>query len=339
MAKRKKRLSRLLEMILLIQSRPDWRPKKLAAHFGVSQTRIFQDIKELVGAGVSIYFSQGGYKIAGGGPLGSTTLSADEVLELLYPRHLFAGGADSAPSETLLQAKLAACLPARLRGSLGGGGSARVQVHSATPPGPTFRRLHEAVADRRRVRMRYASRASARTTEREVDPYALIFRKHSWYLIANCHRRHEVRKFRISRILSVLFTPLHFAEPKGFSLKEYTNGWWEVHGGPPVHVAVRFRRRVADLIRDRAPRPGQTIQELPGGDMVFRVTVRGFEEIGWWIMQYGADAEVLEPRELRETMKGTAERMLRVYSRRPSAAPRPVARVAESQEPYCSERA
>jgi len=330
--RKKKRISRLLEMVLLVQSRPDWRPKKLAEHFGVSQTRIHQDIKELVTAGVPICFSGEGYKLAGGCVLGSTTLSAEEVLELLYPKFLFA--ADSpGPSRTLLQAKLAACLPAGLRGSFEERVSgSRIKVESATRLRPTFRRLHDAVAERRRVRVRYASRSSGRTTERELDPYALIFRKHSWYLIAKCHTRQAVRKFRMSRILSVMFTALCFAPPGDFSLEEYTRGWWNVFGGERVNVAVRFSRRVADLIRDLPERAGQTLQELPGGDIIYRVTVRGTREVGWWILQYGSDAEVLEPKILREQMRCTAERMLRVYARRPA-----VAKVAESFDSYSTD--
>ncbi|MFW6108115.1 MAG: WYL domain-containing protein, partial [bacterium] len=207
---------------------------------------------------------------------------------------------------------------------------------SATPKGPTFRRLHDAVTERRRVRIRYYSRSSAKTTEREVDPYALIFRKHSWYLIGKCHRRGEVRKFRLSRVRSVLYTPLHFSPPTDFSLEEYTRGWWEVFGGPPVNVAVRFSRRVADLIRDREPRPGQSIEECPGGDIIYRVHVRGTREIGWWIMQYGPDAEVLEPPELRDRIRRNAEQTARIYAGT-AEPPEELPRAAESPEPYQAE--
>jgi len=331
-AKRKKRLSRLLEMILLIQSRPDWRPGKLAEHFSISETRIYQDIKELVAAGIPIYFAQGGYKIAGDFVLRSAELTADEILDLLYPDYLFAEGGPPKPSQSLLEAKMALCLPEsiRKRGALDRG---RVRVTSGTMKGPQFRRLHDAVGERRRIRIKYASRSSSRTTEREIDPYALVFRRHSWYLIGWCHTRRDVRKFKISRILSVMFTQIRFPEPKGFSLEEYTRGWWEVFGGEPVNVAVRFSRRVADLIHERPPREGQSIQELPGGDVIYRVNVRGVDEISWWIMQYGPDAEVLEPKELRDRVRDNAERMVTLYGRKASPERRR-SKVAEPPEPY-----
>jgi predicted DNA-binding transcriptional regulator YafY len=332
--KRKKRLTRLLEIVLLLQGRPDWRPKALAEHFGVSQTRIYQDIRELVSAGVPVYFCGDGYKLGDGFSLGPTSLTADEILALLYPGYLFSPEDGPTNVQSLLQAKLTSCLPPSLRGRFH---ASRVKVPSGTARGPRFRRLHEAVTERRRLRITYASRASGKTTEREIDPYALIFRRHSWYLIAKCHRRREVRKFRVDRIRSVASTPARFPEPEQFSLEEYTRGWWEVYGGEPVNVAVRFSRRVADLIRGHAPRPGQTIQELPGGEIIYRVEVRGVLEISWWIMQYGPDAEVLEPKELREMVRDNAKRMVDLYTRGHRAVKR-AGRVAEAMGPYYSGR-
>ncbi len=335
---KKKRLSRLLEIILLVQSRPDWRPKKLAAHFGVSETRIYQDIRQLNAAGVPMLFAGTGYQIAGDFTFGPTRFSPEEILELLYPKHLFASQDAPMPLETLVEAKLAACLPSALRRGLGGAAqNTRIKLDSSTVCGPHFRRLHEAVAQRRRIVIRYASRSSGRTIDRDIDPYAMIFRRHSWYLIGKCQLRQEIRKFRVSRILSVAFTPLHFQEPTQFSLEEYTRGWWEVWGGEPVNVAVRFRRRIADLIRDHQPRPAQTIQELPGGDIIYRVNVRGVHEISWWIMQYGPDAEVLEPRQLRELICSNAERMVRLYSHTLGRQPA-LGKVAEKLESYSPER-
>lgn len=331
---RKKRLTRLIEMVLLIQSRPDWRPGGLSKHFGVSETRIYQDIRELVAAGVPIYFARGGYKIGGDFVLRSAELTGDEILELLYPDYLFSGEGSQSSSRALLEAKMALCMPESLRGGAGDRlAKERIRVTSSTPRGPQFRRLHDAVTERRRIRIRYASRSSSKTAEREVDPYALVFRKHSWYLIGRCHSRQDVRKFKVSRILSVMFTQLRFPEPKDFSLAEYTRGWWEVFGGEPVNVAVRFKRRIADLIRERPPRPGQTIQELSGGDVVYRVNVSGIREISWWIMQYGPDAEVLEPGELRELIRDNADKMVKVYEARSRRTPR-AAKVAETSSDY-----
>ncbi|MFH1731838.1 MAG: WYL domain-containing protein, partial [Planctomycetota bacterium] len=56
----------------------------------------------------------------------------------------------------------------------------------------------------------------------------------------------------------------------------------------------------------------------------------------WWIMGYGADAEVLDPKELRELIRSNAAKMVKLYGRR-ARARQAVSKVAETLEPYHAE--
>jgi predicted DNA-binding transcriptional regulator YafY len=38
--------------------------------------------------------------------------------------------------------------------------------------------------------------------------------------------------------------------------------------------------------------------------------------VGWWVLQWGANAEVLEPESLRQELAETARALLAVYERR-----------------------
>jgi proteasome accessory factor B len=48
------------------------------------------------------------------------------------------------------------------------------------------------------------------------------------------------------------------------------------------------------------------------------VTVSGLQEISWWILGYGDQAEVLKPPELRRLVAGHAARMLERYKESPN---------------------
>ena len=67
------------------------------------------------------------------------------------------------------------------------------------------------------------------------------------------------------------------------------------------------------MIRESKRHPSQVIEELPGGGVIFTVTVSGMEEIGSWILGWGSEAEVIEPLELRAKMLETGEEMVRTY--------------------------
>jgi predicted DNA-binding transcriptional regulator YafY len=49
------------------------------------------------------------------------------------------------------------------------------------------------------------------------------------------------------------------------------------------------------------------------GALDFHVTVSGLNEISWWILGYGDQAEVLQPPELRQLVAGRAKRMAEMY--------------------------
>ena len=83
--------------------------------------------------------------------------------------------------------------------------------------------------------------------------------------------------------------------------------------GAETHVVIKFAPRIAPLIREVRWHSTQKLHTMSDGALRFEVTVAGLHEIGWWIMTWGDEAEVLEPKELRERVAATAERMVEVY--------------------------
>jgi predicted DNA-binding transcriptional regulator YafY len=73
----------------------------------------------------------------------------------------------------------------------------------------------------RRVWMRYRTGAgrSAPTdveaTEREIDPYGVVYRTGRWYCVGYCHLRTEPRVFRLDRIVEAQLREERFTRPAG----------------------------------------------------------------------------------------------------------------------------
>jgi predicted DNA-binding transcriptional regulator YafY len=76
-----------------------------------------------------------------------------------------------------------------------------------------------AVADERRVRLRYRDRGGA-TTNRLVDPLGLVAKAGIWYLVARDPAK-GYRTFRAERIVAVVRTAETFARPSDFKLDAY----------------------------------------------------------------------------------------------------------------------
>jgi len=335
------RVSRLLEMVTLFQSGTGWSAKALAERFGVSRTRIFNDVRALRDAGVPVQRSAYGYKIDPSFFLPALRLTPREVLALLFPIELFT---DSPAEQEVLRGareKLLSCLPPRLRVSAEElMRRTSVVLPTAAPSGEVFAQLREAVAEHRRIVIVYSGRTTGDLRRLDIDPYGIAFRKHAWYVVAYSMTHREVRKFRVSRIGAVELTPLHFTVPQDFSVDAYFEGAWYIFSGDPREVALRFSPTVAQLVRDRVPHPGQQIQTLSDGSIFYRATVNNLDEVAWWLVQYGGEAVVVYPEELRQKVVALATSILEVYGigvrrrRRayPEAKERIEGRVAESEQ-------
>jgi predicted DNA-binding transcriptional regulator YafY len=67
----------------------------------------------------------------------------------------------------------------------------------------TLRAARLALADRRRLRLRYLVPSRDETTDRDVDPIRVISVAGHWYLDAWCHRAEAVRRFRVDRVVEL----------------------------------------------------------------------------------------------------------------------------------------
>lgn len=177
-----------------------------------------------------------------------------------------------------------------------------------------FRMLLNAVARQRTVRIRYYTLERASEGDREVDPYGLVFHEGAFYLVGRCHVRSQVRTFLLDRIRAVAETGKVFVMPEGFSVKDhFRQAWGLIRGAALETVRARFAPRVARIIREGRWHESQRIEDGPGGSVILTVKVAGTTEIRRWLLGFGADAEVIEPPDLRNSIAREAAALTALY--------------------------
>jgi predicted DNA-binding transcriptional regulator YafY len=136
-------------------------------------------------------------------------------------------------------------------------------------------------------------------TAREVDPYKLVYKDGFWYLVAFCHQREKVRIFRVDRIHRLAITTKHFTITDHFDYEEYMGSAWQMERGEEFYFKVRFFKDTARYVKETHFHPSQEISEKQGGTLLFSARASGISSILRWVLSFGAEAEVLEPPELR----------------------------------------
>ena len=174
----------------------------------------------------------------------------------------------------------------------------------------TFDVLAKAVAQRQQLEIFY--RKPGQPAEpRLVDAYHLANINGEWYLFAYDHARKDLRTFVPARIQSVKPTGKTFERTQKFSLEKRLRDSFGVHSGEgEFDVIIRFNARAADYIREKKWHPSQTLRDLKDGGAELKMKLSSLAEVQRWVLSWGGDAKVLKPRELIESVRAAARKLL-----------------------------
>jgi predicted DNA-binding transcriptional regulator YafY len=176
--------------------------------------------------------------------------------------------------------------------------------------------LRKAVLEQRRVTLLYTRPGEETPGPRVVDPYQIYFKRRALYLDAYSPDAGDYLVFRVNRVDEVRATGIGFTRHPDYNFAQrHRNAFSVFVGGAVERVRVRFNKRIAPYIREVCWHHSQQLIEEQSGSVLFEVEVNKPSEVGWWVLQWGADAEVLEPESLRQELRETAERLAGLYAK------------------------
>ncbi|HWC59704.1 MAG TPA: WYL domain-containing protein, partial [Verrucomicrobiae bacterium] len=124
--------------------------------------------------------------------------------------------------------------------------------------------------------------------------------------------RKDIRTVAPVRIQSVTQTGKTFERPEKFSLEKRLRDSFGVHSGEgEFDVVIQFNDRVADLVREKKWHESQQLRELKGGGAELKLKLSSLLEIERWVLSWGGDAKVLKPKELADSVRQAAEKILK----------------------------
>jgi predicted DNA-binding transcriptional regulator YafY len=212
------RASRLLAIIITLQSKGSVTARSLAERFEVSRRTIYRDLDELSAAGVPIRTDRG----VGGG----IRLSGDYRTDLsgLTTEEAAAFSLNGLPELASQLGIAAAAAGARVKliHALGGHAAklaSRFHLDPAEWYGrvampPHLRCVARAVLECRVLDIEYQS--WSRMARHVLDPLGLVVKSGEWYMLGR--KRNRIGIYRITKIRSATLAKQSFREPPGFDL-------------------------------------------------------------------------------------------------------------------------
>lgn len=186
-------------------------------------------------------------------------------------------------------------------------------------------RINEAITQKKKISFQYYSydarkRRVKRGGLRTVSPYDLVWNDEQYYLRGyfEDEERAGVRNFRVDRIegLEVL-DERAIPRPKGYSVSECVTQAFSMFNAQSVEVLLRFADpKWMNAVVDRFG-TGVRVTESDGTSFTIRTKLQPSAPFYGWLFQFGGDAEILSPQEVRDEYEGMVRELNdRILARR-----------------------
>jgi len=157
-----------------------------------------------------------------------------------------------------------------------------------------------ATITRKRLKITHLNRQRSERVERTISPQELVHYRDNWYIDAWCHLRNGIRSFGVDVIEEVEILTEAAQELDIAELRKVTQASYGIFAGKPVAWAVlRFSKHRAQWVEGELWHPEQLAVFEPDGCYLLKVPYSDDRELLGDILRFGADVQVLEPKELR----------------------------------------
>ncbi|HEX7034513.1 MAG TPA: YafY family protein [Pseudomonadales bacterium] len=318
---------RVLAVLELLQTHGRLSGAELARRLDVDVRTVRRYITTLESIGIPITAERGrygAYMLVKGFKLPPLMFSNDEILAislgLLAVRGL--GLAQAAQAVESAEAKLERVMPANLKRRVRAvGETTTLDVRAAAPASDsrTLAALTAAAHERQRVRIRYVSAAGERS-ERDFDPYGLVFRRQRWYVAGFCHLRQGLRSFRIDRIQHLEVSDVLFDPPRDFDAARHVT-FSIASLGDTANVEIVFDASAEDVLAQFDPTFG--LLESRGERTVLKTRTESFDWLARRLSGLPFGFEIIEPDALRTALREHVARLRAIVDGRPRAVRSP----------------
>ena len=292
---------------------------EMGARLGVDRTTVYKDRVELERECPFIEVEPGRWKIDRTKYLSGIRVDLHEALALyLAARRASRQTRIAQPHVASALEKLAAALRQPMTERLVKAAGAMLLQSTQPERVEVLEVIARAWVEQRKVRIVHRALRSRRPFTYTVSPY--LIEPSLWsdgvYVIGDSDVHGGLATFKIERIEQAEALLETFAIPETFDDAELLKHAWGIWYGneEPVMVRLRFVQGEATRrLKESIWHPTQQIEDAEDGGCIWTAQVAEWQEMLPWIRGWGADVEVLEPKELRETLMGEAKAMAERY--------------------------
>lgn len=293
--------NRLFRILYYILEKEKVTANELADKFEVSVRTIYRDIDSISSVGVPIFTTQGkggGIKIDNEYILNKSLFDANEKEQIIAALQGLEKTNKVYKSELIT--KLSALFKIK--------NSNWIEIdftswRSNNTYQDLFNTLKIAIINKNIISFSYNS-SKAEKINRRVKPIRLLFKEQDWYLYAFCLLRNDFRYFKLSRIKDLEVLAINYEDNfENIVLKR------EIKYENTVNIKLKFNKSVAFRVYDEF----KAIVEDKKGNLYVEMKIPNNYKLYNYIFSFGANVEILEPKEIRNQFKNMINKIAKKY--------------------------
>lgn len=303
------KIDRLIGILSILLQEEKTTAPELAKRFEVSRRTINRDIEDLCKAGIPIRTAQGsggGISIMDGYRMDRTILTSKDMQMIL-------AGLRSLDSVSGSQyyGQLMEKIQIGSSKFISGRDSMLIDLSSwyKGSLAPKIEVIQSAIEYRHFIQFKYY--APSGESMRRIEPYYLVFQWSSWYVWGWCLDREDYRLFKLNRMERVVETEQGFM-CRDVPMPDLSNE--KIFPGG-IKVKAFFTPDMKWRLVEEFG--SHCFTEVDDGRLLFTADYTDMENLVTWLMTFGAKAEVIEPKEVRDMIRRNAEEILQIYMELP----------------------
>jgi len=175
-------------------------------------------------------------------------------------------------------------------------------------------KIYDALLKNRRLSVTYHPRNSEKK-EYELNPLGLVFKDGISYMVCSIWDYNDIRLLTLHRIKKAEVMNIPLTIPENFDLDEYiASGELNFVVNESIKFKALFSKGAAFHLDERPLSDDQTIFEQNDNKILLTANIQDTKELRWWLLGFGDQVEVLEPKALRSEIMNIIQSAAKLYS-------------------------
>lgn len=313
---RLKSSERRMKLILMLQeSNRRLTVDEIARDFGVSRRTVFRDFNVLSDLNVPVTWDeQSGYGIMEGYKVPPLMFTAREIATIMVGLNFVRSQVDKTLIEDGrgVELKIKNVLPDDLKNFMNSISEKTIVDpflhfgHEKKQGGNWFE-ITSAISQAKKIRFTYKSVSAGKVSDREVDPYLVVFYRDRWNMIGFSHERQAIRNFVLDRMENVEITGQNYdaqrqIDVEGLIFRSDESG---------DLVRVRVAKSADRAFRANLPTKIFKEERVNSEEIKVSFFFDNLTYINSWLLQFGNHVKILSPESLIQKRRELLEKMLK----------------------------